>query len=310
LPALNTAVRSAAVRALGEVANRIVPSSGANKSFSGGGDGWYSYGGGGMGGLLGPGGGSQLNIGLSRFRNTAEFIGAFTADDLVNACTRLRGETVGSLDWKLKHIATGTLITEEGGDTNSDLADSVPLFKNNPVELFRYRELAKLLRNPNPYQTWFDFISMSTMYGDLTGNGIIFEDNISPQGWPEFLWPLNTAWVQPQVDAYQGLAGYRYQAGAVTLWMEPEEAMHYRMNNPGSYFWGIGIIQALAGVLDSQVGIDEYQRGFFANGAVLSGVIQAEKPLTLNSSNSSKLKSKTSSRAFATTSKWLYSLTT
>jgi len=242
--------------------------------------GWNSYGGGGMGGILGPGGGSQLSIGLSRFRSLGEFLGAYTADDTVYACTSVRAETISNLPWRLKHLQTGTIVEEANSKTDYDIAQTTPLFRRNPNEFSRFKALVKLLKEPNEVQTWPEFISMCSLYFDLTGNAIILKDNPNYYEQPEMLWPINPASVTLNVDQNQQLENYYIQTGAMYMQVDPYYIAHVKDNNPGSMLWGIGKIQVLAGVLDAQMGIDEYQRGFFANGAVLSGVIQAPTAVT------------------------------
>ena len=239
--------------------------------------GWTSgFGSGMVGGLLGPAGNGQLNITLSRFRNTAEFIGAFVADDTVNACVRLRSETIAGLNWIIKNKRTGVVVADSKGGVLPDQRNNTQQDNLEPFEKKAAIELHNLLKAPNPYQTWYEFAQTCETYLDLTGNLLIMKDDENGLGWPNYLWPLDPSLVQPIIDPTDGLVGYVYRAGSYMLPLEPDQVIHIKMTNPGSpYFWGIGPIQALAGVLDAQIGIDEYQRAFFANGAVLSGALIA-----------------------------------
>jgi HK97 family phage portal protein len=277
LSQLNNQVRLAAARALNG-ATKLVAPKGSGKSFGVGLDsdfGWNTMAGGSMGGLLGPAGGAQSNLALTRFRSTGEFIGAYTAEDTVHACAQLRAETVASLKWKLRHRRTGVIIEPDSEEAGVSSAGNHPLFRDQR-EWRKYCELVDLLKQPNPYQTWFEFQALQQVYYDLAGNSLTLKDNPNGLGWPEHLWPLNPAWTMPVVDTTDGLLGYNYQSGTAQVTAEPGYIIHVKEVNPASFFWGLSKIMVLASVLDAQLGIDEYQRGFFANGAVLSGVIQGE----------------------------------
>jgi HK97 family phage portal protein len=278
---LNSQLRSTASRVLGGVAARLAPKGGSNnelaqrKGFGVDGDaGWSSYGAL-MGGIFGPGGSGQLNIGLSRFRTTGEFIGAYAADDLVHACALLRAEAVARLTWKLRHRRTGTVLEQGSQDVAAAVAGNHPLFRDKS-EWVKFRELHNLLNKPNPYQTWFEFQALQQMYYDLAGNALTLKDNMNGLGWPEYLWPLNPAWTQPIVLTDEGLVGYYYQGDAHSSTWDPDEISHAKQLSPNTpFFWGMSTIHALAQTLDAQIAIDEYQRAFFQNGAVLSGVVSS-----------------------------------
>jgi HK97 family phage portal protein len=251
----------------GALATRFVQ---ASKSFLG----TFSGSGGSVVGLDSGGSGNGIfggyrpsnanftNLPISRFRNTGDYLGAYSSIASVYICVNTIANSIAGLP---------TDFIDQTGKTIATLGQK-------PAE---DNSLAALLEHPNPYQDWYELKETLAAHLELCGNAILLMDNMDGLGRPECLYPLNPAYIKLAVSPDSGILGYIYEPGGTSKRVyEPDEILHFKMSNPSSIFWGQGTLQALAGNLNTEIDISDSVQALYQNGAVIPGAFVAKEHMT------------------------------
>lgn len=177
----------------------------------------------------------------------------------------------------------------------------------NPERLPDDHALARLLRRPNPYQSWYEFMEQGITYLDLDGNLFIFkagpstprpaaagrsaQDAEKARKVPEALYLLRSDRVRvvPGRTRAQPLLGYVYDADDSGQWLSrepflPEEVIHVKYPNPRDAFEGFGRGTSPLGAAAKPVDVDNaatsFLKTFFDQGVVPYGLLKSKQSLT------------------------------
>lgn len=142
--------------------------------------------------------------------------------------------------------------------------------KGDDVEVFDH-PLVTFLNRPSQQFTGKDFLYLHQSYKDLTGNALwlIGEDRKS-------ITPLISTKVKPIVK--DGLLeGYEYRDGSISATYTVDRVLHDRYAMPEKPYWGVGILEKIAGWVDTDGFASEFNRLFFVNGATFGGFIETDE---------------------------------
>lgn len=107
-------------------------------------------------------------------------------------------------------------------------------------------DFERLLANPNPLQSRYEFQRDIFSYYGLTGNGIIWKNRESEQAPPDELWVMPSQYVKPVPDEKMYLKGYTFDTGTgQPIPLETWEICHIKTFNPIHPFWGLSAVQQL-----------------------------------------------------------------
>lgn len=142
------------------------------------------------------------------------------------------------------------------------------------------KDLVDLIEQPNPYQDWNEFFSLTITDYLLVGNfyWLKFRPTDGTDK-PIALYRLSPSHVTVIPGKTELIAAYEYQIpGRDTPVRFPaDQVIHGRRPNPHNAYLGLGIIAAGARMLDIELALTETQAQFFEQGAKLSGVLQSDR---------------------------------
>lgn len=149
-----------------------------------------------------------------------------------------------------------------------------------PDTLQAPRDLARLMEQPNPYQNWDEFISLSVADYLLVGN--FYWLKFRPQDGtdrPLALYRLSPEEITVVPGSTELIAGYEYNVTGAgdPITFPADLVIHARRPNPHNPYFGLGLIQSGARMLDIELALTETQAQFFEQGAKLSGVLQSDR---------------------------------
>ena len=151
--------------------------------------------------------------------------------------------------------------------------------KNNAWKSDPKSPLAKLLVNPNPFNTWDEMLYLLAFHLKLTGCGFWMKDQINGLGQPTALYPLLPQNIKINPDRKKGIASFTYTVNGRTIELQPEEIIYFRRPSPVDLVLGMGDVEPSVGLFNDFVNRAAFQEKFIANGAQPSGI------LTLNDTN-------------------------
>jgi len=143
--------------------------------------------------------------------------------------------------------------------------------------------LIDLMNQPNPDESWFEFIEGYALDKLLTGNSYWLKDQLNllktPQ--PKYLYRLDPKRVIVAVNRETGKkTGYVYELNNRRIPLDLEEVIHIKSANPLSPHYGMGVVEAAMLALETDLYSTKINLKFFKNGARLSGALSTDKTLS------------------------------
>jgi HK97 family phage portal protein len=131
--------------------------------------------------------------------------------------------------------------------------------------------LVEFLSQPSPDYTGKDFIYLTALYKELTGNAfweLVTKTSIAP------LLPTDIA---PVLEDGKFL-GYRAPGPRGTQRVITREKMlHDRYIDPARPYWGVGKLQKIGKWVDTSEFLTDFMRNFFVNGSIFGGFLKTEE---------------------------------
>lgn len=172
---------------------------------------------------------------------------AFDAYETVNRGVGMLVSAASSLDYDVKEkVAAGVRIG------------------------MKQKDLHTLLNfKPNPYQSAYDF--RQAMFTDLVleGNVFVYFDG-------KFLYHLPARNVEIMTDEKTFIKGFKYNS---TVEFTPDEVFYYKDVSSTSIYRGTSRLKSASRSFDILNNMQEFQEGFFKNGAVFGLVLTTENTL-------------------------------
>ena len=165
------------------------------------------------------------------------------------------------------------------------------IYDSNKQPLPETNSIVQLFQNPNPFQSYFEWMESIVSFLNLNGEAFIYMvpsigQRIGTRNLPAELWSLNPKLVQHAEDEGR-IVGWTYGNMPIEL----DEMIHLKMFNPShSSFRGMSPITALRQELEADFSAAKFNNSFFKNGAVPNGVITTDKEVQIDIKTLRKLK--------------------
>ncbi|ORX22484.1 phage portal protein [Thermoanaerobacterium sp. PSU-2] len=197
-----------------------------------------------------------LNWQIPPDRKETDWLKAYQENNWVFAAVSKIAQSVAATEWRL--------FTRDSQGTEIDIIDG-PIYQ--------------LLQKPNPFMPFQEFIELSQIYLELTGE-VYWALSKNGMGQPAEMWPVpsDRMWVVPDKDNF--IKGYIYIWGGENIPFDPDEVIHITYPNPLNVHKGVGPTQAAGLQIDNDSFAQQYARNFFYNSAVPGGYIAVPHVLT------------------------------
>lgn len=146
-------------------------------------------------------------------------------------------------------------------------------------------KLLDLLARPNPEMSQGEFIEWLSAWLDLDGNSYIFTARNGET--IQELWPLRSDWVRVRPDESKAriIGGYLWENGKTGIALNLDEVIHIKNFNPKFYDKnqmgkGLSTVSMARDFIVEDETIRGWNRSFFENGAVTTGVLKTSANLT------------------------------
>ena len=138
-----------------------------------------------------------------------------------------------------------------------------------------------LWNKPNQFYTQQEYVETFQQHQDLTGEAWWLMAKAPGFDFPLEMWPLRPDRMQVVPSATEFIKGYIYVGpDNEKIPLERDEVIQLRLPNPLDPYRGMGPVQSILSVLDSEKYSLEWNRNFFRNSAQPGGIIQVDKRLT------------------------------
>lgn len=150
--------------------------------------------------------------------------------------------------------------------------------------------LARLLAQPNPYQSANDFAALNTVFYTLSGNAFVYFDRPSPGAFPTAMYSLRPDCVRivPGRDGEAVVLGYVYVPEGRTAGegfpILAENMLHVKQPNPSDPLngagWGWPPLAAAAQSANIDNDVTTFLKTFFEQGVMFQNAVSFNLPMT------------------------------
>ena len=135
-----------------------------------------------------------------------------------------------------------------------------------------------LFKNPNPLQTWTNFIEELLGHWLLTGNAFIWKrPSVAGGKIPSQLWLLRPDRIKIAPDPVTFIKHYEYAVGSGKPQIfQVSEIVHVRFGNPMDPYFGLGRIGVAERLYDSDIAAADYMARFWQNDASPGSILEVE----------------------------------
>lgn len=154
------------------------------------------------------------------------------------------------------------------------------------VEEVYEHPVLSLLYKVNPFTTHFDLRKVTQSYKDLAGEAawVLIRNGDSETSEIVEIWVLRPDWIEivPSsgfIDKYI----YRPNGGIKTVEIEPYNLIWFKDFDPTNPYRGYGSVRPAAHEIDIDIFSSQFNRNFFFNSAMPSGLISTEKSMSKES---------------------------
>lgn len=180
---------------------------------------------------------------------------------------------------RLSWIATAIEIT---ANTCAAQPFGVMQVSGEDEKEIKNHDFERLLYNPNPAQSRFEFLVSTFAFYKLTGNAYWWLNATGEGAAPAEIWVIPTNMIVPLPDERMFLRGYRYDPGnGQEIILEPWEICHFKRYNPNSMFVGLSPIEAISTQAQSDIARVEWDYRLYKdeNGR-LPGILAFADPIS------------------------------
>lgn len=216
-------------------------------------------------------------------RHLDAYGGNQTIDWVVDG-VRLYQDTASAAAWHLE--SKGERLYAERTD------DTPPGASLAPPDLLR------LMTQPNPFMAYDEMIELLVIDLLLVGNGYWLKDGGTP-GRPTNLFRLHPAYIKVRPGQI-GVEKYIWHPPNASEPQEftPDRIVHFKLPNPNSAYYGLGIIKSGGRPLDLELALADSQAHYFENKADPSMIVTSERRVPRDVFN--KLRAQVRARSMGT----------
>jgi len=143
----------------------------------------------------------------------------------------------------------------------------------------------KLFESPNPDMGLAQLLEATLIYILHYGECMWVLDRTTKTGIPTEIWPYNGKLFEPLLDKKDNIVGWEievtYSDGTrEVLKFDRSEVLHFKLFNPYDIKRGLSPLSAAQLGIDQDHFANEYNKAFFINGALPSGVVEVEEQLS------------------------------
>lgn len=197
-------------------------------------------------------------------RHLNAYGGKDDAIDWVMDCVRLYCDSAANAPWHLEKKGEKMRRPEQPSDEG----------EIGPIALYN------LLDAPNPYMDYEELVQLLVIDLLLVGNAYWFKWRSNEAGQPLAIYRLAPPFVKV-IPGDMGVRGYEYKVPDIgqrePLKIPPDQLIHFKLPNPHSPYYGLGVVQGGARPLDLELALTEHQASYFEKGTNPSMVIQSER---------------------------------
>jgi HK97 family phage portal protein len=197
-------------------------------------------------------------------RHLNAYGGKNDAIDHVMNCVRLYCDAASAAPWHLEKKGEKLRRPDEDA-SEGDIG---------PIALYN------LLDSPNPYMDYEELVELLVIDLLLVGNAYWYKWRSNEAGQPLALYRLAPPYVKV-LPGDMGVVGYEYKVPdsgqRKPLEIDPKDVLHFKLPNPHSPYYGLGIVQGGARPMDLELALTEHQASYFEKGTNPSMVIQSER---------------------------------
>jgi len=148
----------------------------------------------------------------------------------------------------------------------------------NDEDVEKTHPAVTLFKNPNPLQTWTNFIEELLGHWLLTGNAFIWKrPSVAGGKIPAQLWLLRPDRIKIVPDPVTFIKHYEYAVGSGKPQIfQVSEIVHIRFGNPMDPYFGLGRIGVAERLYDSDIAAADYMARFWENDASPGSVLEVE----------------------------------
>lgn len=197
-------------------------------------------------------------------RHLQAYGGRTDSIDWVMDCVRLIAETGASAEWHLEKDGE-KYVTDKGPNTPDGMKEAPFL-------------LGKLMKAPNPYMDYEEFLELIIIDYLLVGNSYLLKYGVNEQGQPLALYRMAPPFVEVVPGNY-GIEGYTYKVPGQRepLELKPEQVVHFKQANPHDPYLGLGTIQGGSRMFDLELALTNTQASYYEKAAMPSMVVQSDR---------------------------------
>lgn len=197
-------------------------------------------------------------------RHLNAYGGKEDAIDWVMDCVRLYCDAASNAPWHLEKKGEKMRRQDQPDDEG----------QIGPIALYN------LLDKPNPYMDYEELVELLVIDLLLVGNAYWYKWRNNEKGQPLALYRLAPPYVKV-VPGDMGVLGYEYKIPDIgqrdPLKIVPDDVLHFKLPNPHSPYYGVGVVQGGARPLDLELALTDHQANYFEKGTNTSMVIQSER---------------------------------
>jgi len=176
--------------------------------------------------------------------NEADLIQQYSTSVYVFRSVKVIADTIGSIEYNLHRI------TNTKGD----------------VQEVQMHPILDLMYRPNPFQTWTQFIKITSTNKSLTGEAYWHKVR-NNAGQVVELWNIRPDLMRPIAHSTEYISHYEFTAQGNITRFEVADIVHLFDTNPIDNRTGVAALQAAKDRVQVEEYANEYQRNFFLNNA-------------------------------------------
>ncbi len=190
--------------------------------------------------------------------------GGGDAIDWVMDCVRLYADTTSAAEWHLERDNKPMVRKKDDGSPEGAI--------EGPKDLY------DLLDSPNPFMDYAELMDLLVIDLLLVGNAYWYKHGITDEGKPIALYRMSPSYVKIVPGPY-GPKGFEYQPPGTRnkMKLSPDKVMHYRLPNPHSAYYGLGIVSGGGRVFDMEIALTNTQASYYENNADPSVIFQSDR---------------------------------
>lgn len=171
------------------------------------------------------------------------------------------------------------------GATALAIASTKPTLKiykrvGGEVEEVEDEDINRLIEKPNPFLSSRELRQITIINLAVTGNAIwnsvgTREDGIIDESNPPVeLWWIKPEQIEIETDKEQFIKAYKFKASSTSKEerIDPSAVIHFKLPNPDSYFWGLGMLQPSKNSAIMEFNAITYNKNFMSNDATPYGL--------------------------------------